>query len=129
MQYLPLESEERLSMQSVHRYRLRLVGNRPQLIIQATAYVLEHGIAMSQAKYKSSARLPEIVEDVDNGLPDQIRSMLVIRHLSRNLAAGEPLLPFAHSWHAFAPIRRLHRAVLVPSNDHRRGREIRTPVQ
>ena len=63
-------------MQSLHRYRSRLVGNPTQLINQARAFLLERGIALPQGKQQFAVRLPEILEDADNGLPDQMRALL-----------------------------------------------------
>ena len=63
-------------MQSLHRYRSWLVGNPTQLINQARAFLLERGIALPQGKQQFAVRLPEILEDADNGLPDQMRALL-----------------------------------------------------
>ena len=63
-------------MQSLHRYRSRLVKNATQLINQARAFLLERGIAIPQGKHKFAARLPEILEDADNGLRDEMRELL-----------------------------------------------------
>ena len=63
-------------MQSPHRYRSRLVGNRTQLINQARAFLLERGIAVPQGRRKLAARLPDILEDADNALPDEMRALL-----------------------------------------------------
>ena len=63
-------------MQSLHRYRSWLVGNPTQLINQARAFLLERGIALPQGKQRFAVRLPEILEDADNGLPDQMRALL-----------------------------------------------------
>ena len=76
MRFVAVKSEAQLSMQSLHRYRSRLVGNRTQLINQARAFLLERGIAVPQGRRKLAARLPDILEDADNGLPDEMRALL-----------------------------------------------------
>ena len=73
MRFVALKSEQQLSMQSVHRHRSRLVGNSTQLVNQARAFLLERGIAVPQGKRKFAERLPDILEDADNGLPDAMR--------------------------------------------------------
>ena len=76
MRFVAVKSEQQLSMQSLHRYRSRLVGHSTQLINQARAFVLERGIAVPQGKQRFAVRLPEILEDADNGLPDEMRALL-----------------------------------------------------
>ncbi len=76
MRFVAVKSEEQLSMQCLHRYRSRLVGNSTQLINQVRAFLLERGLAMPQGKPKFAARLPEILEDADNGVPDAMRALL-----------------------------------------------------
>ena len=76
MRFVQVQSAEQLSMQSLHRYRSRLVHNATQLINQARAFLLERGIAIPQGKYKFAAWLPEILEDADNGLRDEMRELL-----------------------------------------------------
>lgn len=67
MRFLPLRSEEQLSMQSLHRYCSRLVGNSTRLIKQAHAFLLDRGVAIPHGKHRFAAQLPEILEDADNG--------------------------------------------------------------
>lgn len=76
MRFVAVKCEAQLSMQSLHRYRSRLVGNRTQLINQARAFLLERGIAVPQGRRKLAARLPDILEDADNALPDEMRALL-----------------------------------------------------
>ena len=52
------------------------MGNSTQLINQARAFLLERGIAVPQGKQRFAVRLPEILEDADNGLPDEMRALL-----------------------------------------------------
>ena len=76
MRFVSVKSEAQLSMQSLHRYRSRLVGNSTRLINQARGFLLERGIAIPQGKHRFAARLPEVLEDADNGLPDEMRALL-----------------------------------------------------
>src|ERR1041385_7366591 len=50
MRFVELKSEEQLDMQSLHRARDRLVGERTALINQLRAILLERGIAVAQGR-------------------------------------------------------------------------------
>jgi len=76
MRFVAVKSRAQLCMQSVHRYRSRLVGNSTQLVNQARAFLLERGIAVPQGKHRFAARLPEVLADADNGLSERIRALL-----------------------------------------------------
>src|SRR5689334_22612331 len=52
MRFVELKSEERLDMQTVHRARDRLVGERTALINQLRAIVLERGITAPKGRRK-----------------------------------------------------------------------------
>ncbi len=73
MRFVAVKSEAQLAMQSLHRHRSRLVGNSAQLVNQARGFLLERGIAIPQGKHRFAARLPEILEDANNGLGDRER--------------------------------------------------------
>jgi transposase len=50
MRFVELKSEDQLDMQSLHRARSRLVGERTALINQLRAVLLERGIAVAQGR-------------------------------------------------------------------------------
>lgn len=52
MRFVELKSESQLDMQSLHRARSRLVGERTALINQLRAVLLERGIAVAQGRYR-----------------------------------------------------------------------------
>jgi transposase len=52
MRFVGLKSEEQLDMQSLHRARDRLVGERTALINQLRAFLLERGISVPQGRRK-----------------------------------------------------------------------------
>jgi transposase len=52
MRFVELKSEDQLDMQSLHRARDRLVGERTALINQLRAFLLERGIAIPQGRRK-----------------------------------------------------------------------------
>ena len=52
MRFVELKSEERLDVQTLHRVRDRLVGQRTALINQLRAILLERGISVPQGRHK-----------------------------------------------------------------------------
>ncbi len=52
MRFIELKSEEQLDMQSLHRARDRLVGERTALINQMRAILLERGVIVPQGRRK-----------------------------------------------------------------------------
>ncbi len=76
MRFVPLKCEAQLAMQAVHRVRSRLVRSRTSLINQLRAILLERGIPVPQGRRKLQERLPEILEDADNGLWPRIRELI-----------------------------------------------------
>src|SRR3712207_4966283 len=59
MRFVELKSEEQLDMQSLHRARDRLVGERTALINQLRAFLLERGIVVPQGRCRLGLRLEE----------------------------------------------------------------------
>ena len=57
MRFVELKSEEQLDMQTVHRARDRLVGERTALINQLRAVLLERGITIPQGRRKLERHL------------------------------------------------------------------------
>ena len=60
----------------LHRVRQRLVRSRTRLINQLQPILLKRGIAAPQGRRKLEQRLPEILQDVDNGLWPRVRELL-----------------------------------------------------
>jgi transposase len=52
MRFVELKSQEQLDIQTLHRSRDRLVGERTALINQLRAILLERGIVVPQGKRK-----------------------------------------------------------------------------
>ena len=57
MRFVELKSEEQLDMQTLHRARDRLVGERTALINQLRAVLLERGITVAQGRRKLERHL------------------------------------------------------------------------
>ncbi|MFC5506732.1 IS110 family transposase [Bosea massiliensis] len=61
MRFVELKSDEQLDMQSLHRARDRLVGERTTLINQLRAILLERGIVMAKGRRKLELRLDQLL--------------------------------------------------------------------
>ncbi len=76
MRFVELKSAEQLDMQSLHRVRERLVGERTALMNQLRAVLLERGITVPQGRRKLEQHLAAILEDGDVRLSPRVRSLL-----------------------------------------------------
>jgi len=76
MRFVALKSEEQLDLQSLHRARDRLVGERTALINQLRAILLERGITIPQGHQKLESMLPQLIETSGDLLSDRIRRLL-----------------------------------------------------
>src|ERR1700758_1308760 len=63
MRFVELKSEEQLDMQTLHRARDRLVGERTALINQLRAILLERGIVAPQGKRKLEQFLFNLMDE------------------------------------------------------------------
>jgi transposase len=68
MRFVELKSETQLDMQSLHRARSRLVGERTALINQLRAALFEHGITVPQGRRRLE-RFLELVLDREDTPP------------------------------------------------------------
>lgn len=67
MRFVELKSEEQLDMQTLHRARDRLVGERTALINQLRAVRLERGIAIPKGRRKLEQRLAVMMGEEEGG--------------------------------------------------------------
>jgi transposase len=63
MRFVELKSQEQLDMQTLHRSRDRLVGERTALINQLRAFLLERGIVAPQGKRKLEQFLIDLMDE------------------------------------------------------------------
>jgi len=62
MRFVALKSEEQLDMQTLHRVRDRLVGERTSLMNQIRSLLLERGFVVPQGKAKLARALAELLD-------------------------------------------------------------------
>ncbi len=89
MRFVELKSEEQLDMQTLHRARDRLVGERTALINQLRAVLLERGITVAQGRRRLERHLAGL--DAQGGLSQRMRVLiedmrLQWRELDRRIA-------------------------------------------
>jgi transposase len=71
-----LKSAEQLDMQSLHRVRDRLVGERTALMNQLRAILMERGITVPQGRRKLEQHLAVILDGEDLRLSPRVRSLV-----------------------------------------------------
>ena len=77
MRFVELKSQEQLDMQTLHRSRERLVGERTALINQLRAILLERGIVAPQGKRKLEQFLVNLM-DVQGGAGLSTRMIMLV---------------------------------------------------
>jgi transposase len=76
MRFVELKSEEQLDMQTLHRIRDQLVGQRTSLMNQIRSLLLERGHIVPQGRAKLAARLAEILDD-ETSISPRIHALIL----------------------------------------------------
>ena len=76
MRFVAVKSIEQQDIQAIHRMRSLVVGQRTALINQMRGLLLEFGLEVAQGRAALQRRLPEILEDAENGLSEPFRAEL-----------------------------------------------------
>ena len=93
MRFVEVKSEAQLDMQTLHRSRDRLVGERTALINQLRAILLERGLIVPQGKHKLEQYLVALMDEHEGrGLSPRMRTLVADmrtqwRELDRRIAA------------------------------------------
>ncbi|MCY4560676.1 MAG: IS110 family transposase [Chloroflexi bacterium] len=90
MRFVPVKSVEQQDVQHLHRIRSQAVAHRTALVNQVRGILLEYGITIGKGIGQVRRRLPEVLEDADNGLSGSMRALLAelgeeIRHLDERV--------------------------------------------
>ena len=75
MRFVAVKSPEQQAVLTVHRARALLSSQRRALMNQIRGLLGEFGIVVAQSPSALRTRLPEILEDADNALPDLAREI------------------------------------------------------
>ena len=91
MRFVAVKTVEQQDIQAIHRMRSLAVERRTAQINQIRGLLLEYGIEVAQGRAAIQRRLPEILEDADNGLSERFRAELhelaeELRHLHERVA-------------------------------------------
>ena len=90
MRFVAVKTVEQQDIQAIHRMRSLAVERRTAQINQIRGLLLEYGIEVAQGRAALQRRLPEILEDADNGLSERFRAALSglaeeLRHLNERV--------------------------------------------
>lgn len=76
MRFVELKTEEQLDMQTLHRIRDQLVGDRTSLMNQVRSLLLERGYIVPQGRAKLAARLGEMLDGDEPVLGPRIHRLV-----------------------------------------------------
>ena len=76
MRFVAVKTVEQQDVQAMHRLREARVAERTALCNQIRGLLAEYGIALTQGVSVLRKRLPELLEDAENGLSDFFRPLL-----------------------------------------------------
>lgn len=76
MRFVPIKTEDQQATLSLHRIRRGLTKERTAQINQIRGLLAEFGLIIPQGRYAARRRVPEILEDAENGLPMLARRLL-----------------------------------------------------
>ncbi len=76
MRFVPIKSTAQLDLQALQRLRTRLIRERTGLSNQLRGLLAENGIVIPRSRVTLRRRLPELLEEADNGLSVFFRRLL-----------------------------------------------------
>ncbi|MDE9566863.1 IS110 family transposase, partial [Xenorhabdus bovienii] len=105
MRFVPIKTEEQQSILSVHRAREGFVKARTAQANAIRGLLSEFGNVIAQGIRQIAVRLPEILEDASNRLPDTFRQLLQrlgehVKELDRQVTELEQEIQHWHSGNA-----------------------------
>jgi transposase len=77
---------EQQDLQSLHRVRTRLVGQRTALAYQMRGLLAEYGVVVAKGLGDLRKRLPEVLEDADNELTSLTREVARVAQMDKKIA-------------------------------------------
>jgi transposase len=115
MRFVELKTQQQLDMQTLHRSRDRLVGERTALINQVRAILLERGIVFPQGKRKLEQCLAILMDEQNGqGLSERMR-MLVADARAQWLELDKRIAAFDAEFVAFVKENEdAHRLATIP---------------
>lgn len=83
MRFVPIKAPEQQALQALHRARQSFVSARTAQANQIRGLLAEFGLVMPKGLAALKQRIPDILADAENGLPDEFRAL--IQTLSQHL--------------------------------------------
>jgi transposase len=80
MRFVPVKSVEQQDLQALHRVRSGLVKERTAKVNQVRGLLGEYGLVIGQGVAQVRRRLPELLEDAENGLSRPARELFADLH-------------------------------------------------
>ncbi|WPL15325.1 Transposase IS116/IS110/IS902 family protein [Thiorhodovibrio winogradskyi] len=74
--FVPIKNVEQQDTQGTHRMRSMVIDQRTALVNQIRGLLAEYGIVIAQGRAELMRRLPDILEDAENGLSERFRAEL-----------------------------------------------------
>jgi len=101
MRFVPIKNCEQQAILALHRARQGFVKARTAQANQIRGLLAEHGIVIPQGISHIAKRLPDVLEDGENGLPVTFRQLIErlgdhLKELDRHVQELEVQI---HSWH------------------------------
>lgn len=90
MRFVSVKSIEQQDIQSLHRAREQAVHHRTALGNQIRGQLMEYGVVIPRGITHLQGAMPQILEDVDNGLSDMFRELLAT--LQEDFTRAEQLI-------------------------------------
>jgi transposase len=76
MRFVPIKNAEQQAVLSLHRARQGFIKSRAAQGNQIRGLLSEYGLIMPQGFYNICKRVPDILEDGENGLPGNMRALI-----------------------------------------------------
>jgi transposase len=76
MRFVAIKTPEQQDVQTLHRLRAARLAERTALCNQLRGLLTEYGLVLPQGVHVVRRRLPDILEDAENGLSDGLRRLL-----------------------------------------------------
>ena len=102
MRFVELKTQEQLDIQTLHRSRDRLVGERTALINQLRAILLERGIVVPQGKRNLESYLTILMDEQDAKGPSPRMRILITDVRAQWLELDQRIAAFDREFTAFA---------------------------
>lgn len=101
MRFVPVKTAEQQAILAVHRARQGFVKARTAQANQIRGLVAEFGIVMPKGLAHIAKRVPEILEDAENGLPETMRPLVerLAAHLKELDRETDELEAQTQAWH------------------------------